>query len=125
MRFCVPVGLVVGVVTMTVYGILRSSWVDAEREAAQSGATLLLTILGLVALYELMQPLDRRRAALLVAMIVMLVGAYAIGPIADFFLLQRPVGDESLAIAIGALVGAVGVVVGVRLSDREPQTSID
>jgi cation-transporting P-type ATPase E len=114
MRFCVPVGLVVGVVTMVVYGILRSSIVGADRESAQSGVTLLLTVLGLIALYELVQPLDRRRAALIVTMIVMLVGAYAIDPVADFFLLQRPVGDEAMAIAIGALVGAVGIVAGVR-----------
>jgi cation-transporting P-type ATPase E len=120
MRFCVPAGLVVGVVTMTVYGILRSSLIAADRESAQSGATLLLAILGLVTLYELMQPLDRRRAALLLTMIVMLAGAYAIGPIADFFLLQRPAGDEATAIAIGALAGAVGIVTGLRLLAREP-----
>ncbi|MEM9514334.1 MAG: HAD-IC family P-type ATPase [Actinomycetota bacterium] len=114
LRFCVPVGLVVGIVTMAGFAAVRSSWIDADRDAAQSAATLLLTILGLVALEELIQPLDRYRTLLLVGLVAMTVGAFTIGPIAEFFLLEIPSLEVGAVIAIAAVVGTVGIVIGAR-----------
>ncbi|MEM8618094.1 MAG: HAD-IC family P-type ATPase [Actinomycetota bacterium] len=114
LRFCVPVGLVVGVVTMAGFAVLRSSWIGAERDAAQSAATMLLTILGLVALEELIQPLDRYRSVLLAGLVAMTVGAFTIGPIAEFFLLEIPSAEVAVVIAGAAAVGALGIVLGAR-----------
>ena len=72
-----------------------ASSVGADRVAAQSGTTLVLTALGLVALYELMRPLDRLRAGLLAVLVVMGVGAFTIPFVADFFSLQVPAGDQA------------------------------
>ncbi len=114
LRFCVPVGLVVGIVTMAGFAVVRSSWIDADRDAAQSAATLLLTILGLVALEELIQPLDRYRTLLLVGLVAMTVSAFTIGPIAEFFLLEIPSLDVGAVITVAAVVGAAGIVIAAR-----------
>jgi hypothetical protein len=60
-RFGVPVGIVIGVVAMAVFGTLRSSEVGADRAAAQSGTTMVLIALGLVALTLLVRPLNALR----------------------------------------------------------------
>jgi cation-transporting P-type ATPase E len=117
-RFCAPVGIVIGVVSMAVFGTLRSSSVGADRLAAQSGTTMVLTALGLVGLFELMQPLDRMRSALLGVLVLMGVGAFTIPFVADFFSLQVPSGKEALAIGAGIVVGGAAVVASVRFQDR-------
>ena len=84
-RFCVPVGILIGAVSMGVFAVLRSAVIGADRTAAQSGTTLVLTALGLVALHELMRPLDRLRAGLLVVLVAMAIGVFTIPFVADFF----------------------------------------
>jgi cation-transporting P-type ATPase E len=123
-RFCTPVGIAIGVVTMGVFSSLRSSMVGADRLAAQSGATMVLTALGLVALFELMQPLDRIRAALLAVLIAMGVGAFTIPFVADFFSLQVPSGKEFVPIVLGVAVGGVAIVLGVSFQDRLADTAL-
>ena len=118
LKFCVPVGVVIGVSAMAVFATLRTDLVDADRAAAQSGTTLTLSVLGLVALYELMQPLDRVRATLLTTLVMLLVGAYIIGPVADFFLLQMPSTTEGLTIGVGVLAGSIGIVAVSRQQGR-------
>ena len=118
LRFCVPVGVVIGLTTMTTFAVLRSTLVDADRPAAQSALTLLFSVLGLVALYELMRPLDHVRAALLIGLVALLAAAFVIGPFADFFLLQLPSAGQSVAVVIGALVGAAGIVAATRNQER-------
>jgi cation-transporting P-type ATPase E len=123
-RFCVPVGIVIGVVAMAVFGILRGTAVGADRPAAQSGVTMVLTALGLVALHELMRPLDRRRTVLLVVLVAMAVGAFLIPFVADFFSLQIPSARQFVPILAGALAGAVGVVLVARNQDRIADTAV-
>ena len=117
-RFCVPVGIVIGVVSMAVFGTLRSSSIGADRLAAQSGTTMVLTALGLVALYELMRPLDRVRGGLLAVLVAMGVGAFTIPFVADFFSLELPSGKAALAIAAGVVVGGIALAVVVRFQDQ-------
>ena len=117
-RFCVPVGIVIGVVSMAVFGTLRSSSIGADRLAAQSGTTMVLTALGLVALYELMRPLDRIRGGLLAVLVAMGVGAFTIPFVADFFSLELPSGKAALAIAAGVVVGGIALAVVVRFQDQ-------
>jgi cation-transporting ATPase E len=118
LKFCVPVGVVIGVATMAAFATLRSDLVEADRAAAQSGTTLALSALGLVALYELMQPLDRLRAMLLATLVVLLVAAYAIEPVADFFLLQVPSASVGLTVGVGVLAGSAGIVAVSRQQSR-------
>jgi len=117
-RFCVPVGIIIGVTSMTVFAVLRSGAIDADREAAQSAITMVLTVLGLVALSELMRPLDTLRGALLAVLVVMGVGAFTIPFVADFFELQIPSAAEALPIAVGCAVGGALIVLAVRNEDR-------
>ena len=113
-RFSVPVGILIGVVSMSVFAVLRSAAIGADRAAAQSGTALVLTALGLVALHELMSPLDRLRAGLLGVLVAMAIGAFTIPFVADFFSLQVPAADEAVAIAVGIAAGTAGVVLAAR-----------
>jgi cation-transporting P-type ATPase E len=117
-RFCAPVGIVIGVASMAVFGTLRSASVGADRLAAQSGTTMVLIALGLVALYELMRPLDNVRGGLLAVLVAMGVGAFTIPFVADFFSLEIPSGTAAMAIAAGVLVGGVALAVVVRFQDQ-------
>jgi cation-transporting ATPase E len=117
-RFCAPVGIVIGVVTMGAFAALRSAGIGATRPEAQSATALVLTALGLVALHELMRPLDRLRTALLVVLVVMGVGAFTIPFVADFFSLEVPTADQAVVVALGIVVGAAGVVAAARNEDR-------
>ncbi len=117
-RFCIPVGIVIGVVAIAVFGVLRAAAIGADRAAAQSGVTMVLTALGLVALHELMRPLDRRRSVLLAVLLAMGVAAFTIPFVADFFALQIPSAEQSLPVLAGTIGGGVGVVLVVRNQDR-------
>ncbi|HEU4842051.1 MAG TPA: hypothetical protein VFT09_11430, partial [Ilumatobacteraceae bacterium] len=83
----------------------------------QSGTTLVLTALGLVALHELMRPLDGLRRLLLGVLVVMAVGAFGIPFVADFFTLEVPAADQAIPIAVGAVVGGLGIVLAARHED--------
>jgi cation-transporting P-type ATPase E len=120
LRFSVPAGAVVGVVTFVVFALARSSLVGASRETAQSGATLILTGLGLWTLYELARPLDTFRIALLVVLVAGGIAAFTVPFLADFFLLEVPPADLAALIAVGLAVGVVAITMAVRHFDREP-----
>ncbi len=75
---------------------------------------MVLTALGLVALYELMRPLDGIRGGLLAVLVAMGVGAFTIPFVADFFSLEIPSGKAALTIGAGVIVGGVGVALVVR-----------
>ena len=123
-RFCVPVGIVIGVVAMAVFGMLREAAIGADRPAAQSGVTMVLTALGLVALHELMRPLDGRRTVLLVVLVAMGVGAFTMPLVADFFSLQIPSATEFLPVIVGAIGGGVAVMLVARNQDRIADVAI-
>jgi cation-transporting P-type ATPase E len=117
-RFCAPVGIVIGVAGMAVFGALRSAAIGADRLDAQSGATMVLIALGLVALSQLMRPLHGVRVVLLVVLVAMGVGAFAVPFVADFFALAIPTAEELAVIAAGAGIGAVAIVLAVANQDR-------
>ena len=51
-------------------------------------------------------------------LIVLLAGAYLIGPLADFFLLRLPTAGQAAVVAVGAIIGAAGIVVAARNQER-------
>lgn len=108
--FSVPVGLITGLCGMAIFAAARSSVFDASRDEAQSATTLVLCVLGVVALLELMRPLDKWDIALAATMSVGVVGAFTIAPISDFFLLGLPNADVLAGIAGVSAIGAVGIV---------------
>jgi cation-transporting ATPase E len=118
LRFSIPSGLVMGIAAAFVYSIGRSDAIDVDVEMAQSGATMILLALGLWVLYELARPLDRIRLALVVAMVVMGVGAFLIPFVADFFLLEVPPADYFVVIAITFAVGAVLISIALWAVNR-------
>lgn len=109
MQFSAPVGLITGAVTMTAFALARSELVGADRQGAQGVATVVLTGLGLVALHELMQPLDRFDVALLLGLILLGIGAFTIPFVADFFLLEVPRGAAAL-VATSAVIGGGALI---------------
>ena len=117
-RFSVPVGLVIGIVTMAAFSLARSEVVGLDRAEAQSTATLILTGLGLVALHELMRPLDRLDAALLASLCVAAVLAFTIPFVADFFELRRPGTTDGLLAGAAIVTGGIGIAVANRNGDR-------
>jgi cation-transporting ATPase E len=116
-RFSIPVGIVIGVTSMVVFAILRSAAVGAQRAEAQSATTLVLIALGLVALHELMRPLDALRLGLLGVLALMGIGAFTIPFVADFFSLDVPAADQAVVIAAGVAAGGLGVVAVARKED--------
>ncbi|HUW01520.1 MAG TPA: HAD-IC family P-type ATPase [Acidimicrobiales bacterium] len=117
LQFSVPVGLIMGVVGMSAFAIARSDLVDADRAAAQSAVTLVLTALGLVALLELMRPLDTVRAALLAVLTAGLVAAFTIPDVASFFLLEVPALGPAIAAGASIAVGSAAIAAVVRNED--------
>jgi cation-transporting ATPase E len=114
MRFSAPVGVVTGAVTMAAFALARSEVVGADRQEAQGVATIVLIGLGLVALHELMQPLDRLDLALLTALVALGAAAFTIPFAADFFLLDLPGGVAGLVAALAVVSGGVLIVLANR-----------
>ena len=112
-RFAAPVGIIIGVTSMAVFGVLRSAAIGADREAAQSGTTLVLTALGLVALHELMRPLDRLRRLLLGVLVVMGIGAFR-HPVRRRLLHRSRCRRRTRCSpsSLGIVVGGLGIVAG-------------
>lgn len=118
MRFSAPVGVITGLVTMVAFALARSEAIGADRQGAQGVATIVLIGLGLVALHELMQPLDRLDIALLVVLIVLGVGAFTIPFAADFFLLDLPGGRGGLVSTVAVVGGGALIVLANRNEHR-------
>jgi cation-transporting P-type ATPase E len=115
LRFSIPCGLVMGGAAMFVYEFGHGP-LDQTIEEAQSAAALTLTAIGLWVLFELARPLDTIRLVLLVVLIAVGVGAFLIGPIADFFLLDIPPADYAMWIAGTVAVSCVLIDVGLRVA---------
>jgi cation-transporting ATPase E len=114
LRFAIPCGLVMGAATMFVYEFGHGH-LGQTIEEAQSAAALTLTAIGLWVLFELARPLDTIRLVLLVVLVAMGVGAFLIGPIADFFLLEVPPADYAGWIAGTVAASCVLIDVALRL----------
>jgi cation-transporting ATPase E len=117
-RFSVPIGIVIGITAMAVFGVLRSGAVGADRAEAQNATTIVLIVLGLVALHELMRPLDALRGGLLAVLVALGVAAFTIPFVADFFSLQLPAADHAAVIGVGLAAGGVAIVAAARNEDR-------
>ena len=98
LRFSLPAGLLTGAAAMSVYQVGNEVF-DLSIRPTQSATALALIAVGLWNLYELARPLDPIRRILIVALIVMAVGAFTIRFIADFFLLEIPPADYAVWIA--------------------------
>jgi cation-transporting ATPase E len=118
MIFSAPIGLVIGLTSMVTFGIARSELIDVDRAGSQSLATLVLTGLGLVAVHELMRPLDRLDIGLLVMLIAMAVLAFTVPFVADFFLLERPGADGGILAAAAIVLGGAAIVAANRNASR-------
>jgi len=107
MRFAVPAGLVATIVTFSIYAVARSSLVGATTPEAQTAATLTLALVGFWILYRLIRPLDGTKSALIGSMVVLLVLAFTVPFLSDFFALQFPSLVSGLAVAAVTIVAIV------------------
>jgi len=113
LRFAAPVGVVVGLATMSVQ-LLGDRIFDFSVEVTQSGTTAALIALGLWALYELARPLDALRLGLIAALVVLGIAAFTVPFVADFFLLEIPSGEYLAWIAGVVALGCGTITVALR-----------
>ncbi|KAA3641307.1 MAG: HAD family hydrolase [Armatimonadetes bacterium] len=107
LRFSVPAGLVAALVTFSIYAVARSSFIGATTPEAQTAATLTLALVGFWILYRLVRPLDAAEAALIGSMFAMLVLAFTVPFLSDFFALQFPSLVSGLAVAAVTILAIV------------------
>ena len=107
LRFCVPVGLLIAVVVVTVTALARFG-MSAPEPQVQGAVVIALTVAGLWVLVIQSRPLTPFRVVLVVSMIVTLVGFFSIPPVLDFLSFAVP-HPQLLIVAIA--VGAAAAVV--------------
>ena len=105
--FAVPAGLVCAVATFIVYGISRIDRFGLSLEQSRTGATTLMVVLGLVVLYELIEPIEFHHAVMIVALFLAYVFILAVPALRDFFALTVPQWQAWAIIAIVALVSGI------------------
>jgi cation-transporting ATPase E len=118
LRFSAPIGVVIGIVGMVTFATARTDPIGLDRAGAQSITTLVLIGLGLVALHELMRPLDRLDMALLVVLVGLAVAAFTVPLVADFFRLEPPGAVDGLLAGIAVLGGGSAIVLVSHHGDR-------
>jgi cation-transporting ATPase E len=90
LRFSVPTGVITGVAAMLVSQLGKSHVIGGTHAQAESGATLALVALGIWVLFELARPLDLIRRTLIIALVMMAIGAFTVPAVAHFFLIGVP-----------------------------------
>ena len=114
LRFSVPGGIVSAIGVIAAYGITRSL-PGRNLEDAQSAALLVLVLVGLYLILiledEAVEQSQVRAigvAVLMTGMLAGLVAAFAVTPVADFFLISPPNAAEALVV-----VASVALAIGV------------
>lgn len=99
LSFAVPAGLVSGIATFALYGISRLGVFDFTLQQSRTAATTLMIVLGLVVLFELIEPKELHH----IAMIGGLFGCYlivlAFDPLRELFDLSLPRWQSWMVIA--------------------------
>ena len=118
MAFAVPAGFVTALATFIVYGISRIDRFGLSLEQSRTGATTLMIVLGLVVLYELIEPIELPHALMIAALFLSYVFVLAVRgaemhwsrhvpPLRELFALTVPQWQAWVIIAVVALVSGV------------------
>lgn len=107
LRFAVPAGMVVAAAVLGTHLWARAAGLPLAQ--ARSLCTLALLLLGFAVLAILQWPVRGWRLGVLVAMVALAVGAWALPPARDFFLLQVPSALQAAAL-FGCAAASAGLI---------------
>ncbi|MDJ0790615.1 MAG: HAD-IC family P-type ATPase [Acidimicrobiia bacterium] len=105
--FAVPAGFVTALATFIFYGLSRVDDLGLSLEQSRTGATTLMVVLGLVVLYELIEPIEMHHALMIAGLFLAYLFVLAVPPLREFFALTVPEWQAWVVIALVALVTGV------------------
>lgn len=106
--FALPAGLATGLATFMIYGLTRIDVVNASLVQSRTAATTVMVALGLVVLYELIEPPEPHHLAMIAGLAAGYVGVLLIPPVREFFDLV-PIRWEAWVVIL-VMAGLVGIV---------------
>ncbi|MGI9666893.1 MAG: HAD-IC family P-type ATPase [Acidimicrobiia bacterium] len=107
LAFAIPAGLVTGVATFTLYGVSRIDALDLSLDQSRTAATTMMVVVGLVVLYELIEPIELHHALMIGALFAMYVFVLAVPVLRDTFMLLVPQWQAWVVIAVMSLVAGL------------------
>jgi cation-transporting ATPase E len=118
LAFAVPAGLISGVATFGLYGVSRLDAVDLSLEQSRTAATTMMVVLGLVVLYELLEPIEIHHGLLIAGLFAVYLMILAIPATRNLFEILVPGWEAWFVIAVVSLVAGTAISVLVSLAKR-------
>ncbi len=117
-RFVIPTGVLAGIAMLLSYLLLRR--LGASVAEAQTMETIIFCIVGWRVIAAIERPLRGWRLWLVLAMVMLLIGAFAIPFTRDFFALDLAAGPVAAATAGACVFAWFFVGLGWRIGARLP-----
>jgi cation-transporting ATPase E len=117
MAFAVPAGVVSGLATFTVYSVSRAPVFELSLQQSRTAATTMMVVLGLVVLYELIEPPDVQHVIMIAGLFGIYVFVIAFEPLRTLFALSVPQWQAWLVVAVVSLLA--GAVMRVLIGGAE------
>lgn len=109
LAFALPAGVVTGLATFLLYGVSRNESLGLTPEQSSTAATTLMVVLGLVVLYELIEPPDIHHLLMIGGLFVIYLFVLAVPFLRDLFSLTVPAWQAWVVIAVVALVAGLAL----------------
>lgn len=106
MSFAVPAGFVSGFATFLLYGVSRHASFELPLEQSRTAATTMMVVLGLVVLFELVEPKELHHMLMLAALFGGYLFVLAVPALREIFDLRIPQWEAWLVIAAVSVVSA-------------------
>ena len=108
LSFAVPAGLVSGIATFAVYGVSRVGSFDLSLQQSRTAATTMMIVLGLVVLFELIEPKEMHHMLMLGALFASYLFVLAVPVLRQVFELTVPQWEAWLVVAgVSVIAGFV------------------
>lgn len=107
LAFAVPAGVVTGMATFLIYGVSRLDALGLTLEESRTTATTLMVVLGLVVLYELIEPIDVHDLLMIGGLFAIYLFVLAVPFTRELFDLTVPTWEAWVVVAIVALIAGV------------------
>jgi cation-transporting ATPase E len=118
MSFAVPAGLVSGLATFLLYGVSRLDTFDLSLQQSRTAATTMMIVLGLVVLFELIEPKELHHLMMLGGLFAGYLFVLAIPPLRELFDLTVPQWQAWLVIAAVSIVAGLVMRILIGLAGR-------
>ena len=109
LAFAIPAGIVTGIATFLLYGVSRIDALGLELEQSRTAATTLMVVLGLVALYELIEPPEVHHLLMISGLFTAYLFVLAVPFLRELFSLTVPAWQAWIVIALVAVVAGVAL----------------